>query len=510
MSERAAQYLRELHRFQDRVDDGIAGLSRRLTSARMRRQAPVTIGPSPDPGPRSVSGVFLRPQVALPEPVAPPADLRGLLRAEQGEDETEVSPHGHPRAPRVGQAEEARAPSRSRSAAAVDPDGPLQSLVMRRSRIGSDYSLALLADTAVQLPVSGRPGVRQLFPSFDPGDAESFRLELSLHRLGSADPGAENRGELVLAGQALGVLVAALVTDGWPFRALPWVRQVRDLAREGLRVASDFLSVALNEANGDPPSGGGIRSGDAFLLLALDPTSGVPNGRPGARDSKVPHPVADPAAPDLSVQPEEILAAHELGASKADSGREPESSEAEQAPSPEDPTDVPTAEDRRGGAQERSFSEDEIRAGWLEYSRSEADPVEGAEERQAFPDFLAERFQTLPTIAWTPGVGRGERWRALVWFSEQTLRQKYKHAPEFGVHVRFSRAGLEAFEAAVREHVALASSRHRIEWRGTVRVAHVGGGRVVITETDGLFITGHRATGAQLRRLWAQPDWSPS
>ncbi|HEX7379255.1 MAG TPA: colicin D domain-containing protein [Pirellulales bacterium] len=83
----------------------------------------------------------------------------------------------------------------------------------------------------------------------------------------------------------------------------------------------------------------------------------------------------------------------------------------------------------------------------------------------------------------------------------QQLEKKFKHAGDFGVIGTATQANLEAFDAALRKHVANGDTVHIQGWyRGQEVFLHVDSGTALAVITDKManFVSGWRLSTQQL------------
>jgi hypothetical protein len=89
--------------------------------------------------------------------------------------------------------------------------------------------------------------------------------------------------------------------------------------------------------------------------------------------------------------------------------------------------------------------------------------------------------------------------------SSRRLQTKFKHAADFGVSGRYSVATAQAFEAAIRTHLAAPTTQAIVgTYRGQPQMTlyvNPGTGLVVIADPNGDFVTGWRLSSAQLRHV---------
>jgi Colicin D len=484
------QYLEDLARSQDDLGRTVSAIEERLASSRLQRLSVAPVCAPPDL--RVLRRELLEELAVPPPPVSPPGlveDVRATLGVE------------HSRRP---------ATVESPSVPSASPD----SLVHRRAVVGNRRPITLLALQRVTLAVDREPRIEALFPELEPGVATSFDVEVSLHEVGDVeeerDPGLE-----------IGPLVGSLVTQGWTYRSLPWDMDVRRQLLAGLRLNAAFEEVPANSARADRP--GLLPGGSCFVVLALDPASIRPGSKASAailEENSASAARVDPMAGETRVradgpqsasgEPPKHSAAGERpgGAGDASAGAEARlirpGDESESLVSQQ-----PALQDRRDhrieGTGLPAWALKQVRAAWRAFQEQQSGNS-GSDETDGFPDFLsrwtdaqlaAERAVTEQVVATTPVI-RLER---------STLVRKYKHAPDFGIHERFSEMSLERFAEALHRHVSEAVDQYQVRWRGRLLFAHCGNGRLVWTEVDGTFVTGYRAQPRQLRHVWAQPEW---
>ena len=409
----------------------------------------------------------------------------------------------------------------------VEPVRPVpavkpRSLVHDRVVVGNRRAVELVAAARVTVSVDGDPGLRELFPGFDPGVASEFDVEVTIHVVGplkADDDGLE-----------VGAIVPAMIAAGWPFRSWPWTGSVqRRLVRE-LALPPALANQRPNSR--DPGPDRKCVAGVACVFLARVPGSGrkrakadlVATGEPATTDG-VPFPGL--ARSLVREQPPRTERQHPNEGSDLSGRTRPgiENDANEPAPLTADlSVGLSRAwrtfrETSASGAGFEEFLEALAdHEGRRRYSERDGDAgdllgsfISSCRARRASAPSEAREPDERPTVPAASAIPSDE---AGAWprvrFSEQRLRWKFKHAPDFGVHERYGRASLLAFRAAIEEHVASAWGRYQARLGGAPAVAHVGQGRVVWTSPDGAFVTGYRASPDQLRWLWAQLEWRRS
>jgi len=471
---KAASFLDDLERGQREVAGVVSELEAALARARSGRLAPIPAGDVGRRGIRREGGRFPpSPRIEVPEAPKRPAELEAAVFALAGGGQRTKPP---------------REPSR----AVESPPGALAapgSLVHERVVVGNRRAIEVIAAVRVRLVVDGRPGIRDLFPGFDPGDAIAFDVEVTCHEVGPVASGDDG-------GLNVAAVTAGMVAGGWPFRAWPWTASVKRSLERDLALPSGFSSRPANPRAPGPD--GGLFAGDAFVILALDPASGQEQEllEPGARDGRRESRDGDD------------------GIAKAVAAERPGP---EQASALERARSSPLEEPVPGASFERSpeaLAEDERRSRPGEGPAAAVTAEDclqmgiGEESAGGAAGYGASARPAVP--AKPPDSPRPAEAFPALRFTGRRLRWKFKHAPEFGVHERYGRSALASFRAAVERHVETASARRVGRLGGEPLVAHVARERVVWTTADGSFVTCYRASPDQLRYLWSRPEWSPS
>lgn len=501
MTPRPLQYLHELASYQRTLEESLSEVEQRLVMARMRRKAPDPVGIPPDPGPLTPTGEFVRPQLELEAGPVPGADLAQSIRTLL-QQERNVAP--------VDARVQAR-PPRQRNARG--------SLVHQRVRVGSRWELAVLALARLRVDVDGALGARSLFPGFQSERALYYAVEASLHRVGLV--GRHDRDE----GPEIGAVVGAMVSQGWPYRVLPWVQSVRETLLHGLPLPAEFVAVPANQEDGEHMAK--LADGAVIVVLALDPGSaeewteklslasdGV-HGRQAAELSSL---------DQLSIESQEWgnasnvleaqvqlsegrppcenawalvdrVAMQEAGAGAATASLEGAGASSEIAPG----TFAPAH-----SVDQRRWSMPDLRDAWRSYERWSAEQAATEGGAASFPEYLAGTTGRTDEVE----VGQRRTRAFCIRFGAQALARKYKHASDFGVQERWSASAQARYSAALEAHVTSCVERYLVRFRGRDAVAHVRAGRIVWTEVDGTFVTGYRLQHTQLRHLWAQTPWS--
>ncbi len=499
------RYVDELIRAQGAIEQTISAVERRLVDSRMARLAPL---PKVETGFHGLDTPRFNPvpgRTELPLLPEPPADLQEAVQAVVRDIHARIESGVAATQPTAQQADlsnqtrvlESDRDAMSRKTKVTAEDGDIRSLIHDTVVVGNRREIDLIASTRMHLDVDGTPGIRGLFPDFESRGAVSFAIDVSLHRIGPVSDGEESDLDL-------GPIIPGMVQTGWRHRALPWTRNIRNFLLSSFGLPTAFVNAPANV--GDDRRDRRLATGDAFVILAIDPDSAEypatspladltssdekdsSRHREDARDETTPDKASDSAAQQTGQNLSALLktAYERFVQTVLEDG---------DAGFPAFLETIRKFESDEGAGLE-SWSREFLErfAAWCDgQTESAPKPLSTQEIEQQKPRPSGET--AAPEILLSFAIDR------------QQLIRKFKHAPDFGVTDHFGPVSLERYAQALEQHLQAASGRHVATLRGVEMIAHIEIGRIVWTTEQGEFVTGYKASPEQLQHIWTKPTW---